>query len=307
MRRVIRFGMMAALCVGTLMWAGAATAQPKRQRPHAAANDDPQAVIRATAEKLERQWQAGKPDMSPGSVGNKIGHGLEYLKEAKCEDASRWFERGVQDDAKDGLAHLLLGISYAGLNRAAEAQEHLKTAARLNPKLKGEADRWVARSTVMQRTAAEKQKAPAEANAAAPNAPPAAPATQPATRAVRAEDGLDDKARQEAMQAGPPPGNYTCHEASFEYVGGTAPWKMRFEYKGYFALQAGGVYRWLDNGPTGRYEYDPATGKLTFSSGYFANVDATGQFIPRDKVWQINIKIPAGPDKFNEWQAAMNR
>ncbi|WP_423148777.1 tetratricopeptide repeat protein [Rubrolithibacter danxiaensis] len=62
-------------------------------------------------------------------------------------------------------------------------------------------------------------------------------------------------------------GNYTCHLSIWN--GPNASPAYRYEYKGYFALKKDGTYRWLDNGETGKYNYDAATGTITWLSGYF--------------------------------------
>ena len=57
----------------------------------------------------------------------------------------------------------------------------------------------------------------------------------------------------------PPLGRYVCDQSS---NGTTRP-----IYHGYFELLPGGRYRWLDNGGTGTYRYDPATHGVRFLTG----------------------------------------
>ena len=42
---------------------------------------------------------------------------------------------------------------------------------------------------------------------------------------------------------------------------------MKYDYKGYFELLAGNRYRWLDNGGTGTYVYNPAGHAIRWGSG----------------------------------------
>ena len=63
-------------------------------------------------------------------------------------------------------------------------------------------------------------------------------------------------------------GNYVCSETIWN--GPNRSPAFRSEYRGYFALKADGTYRWLDDGETGRYRYDSATGVDTWLSGRFA-------------------------------------
>ncbi|NDK57412.1 tetratricopeptide repeat protein [Pontibacter fetidus] len=60
-------------------------------------------------------------------------------------------------------------------------------------------------------------------------------------------------------------GNYACDQSVWNGPN-TSP-AYRYEYKGYFALKKDGTYRWLDDGGTGKYSYNPKTGVITWLSG----------------------------------------
>jgi tetratricopeptide (TPR) repeat protein len=60
-------------------------------------------------------------------------------------------------------------------------------------------------------------------------------------------------------------GNYVCDQSVWN--GPNVSPAYRYEYKGYFALKKDGTYRWLDDGGTGKYSYNPKTGVITWLSG----------------------------------------
>lgn len=63
--------------------------------------------------------------------------------------------------------------------------------------------------------------------------------------------------------APPPLGRYACNVTRWD----VAERRVKFDYKGYFELLAGGRYRWLDNGGTGTYAYDARTHAVSWRSG----------------------------------------
>lgn len=63
--------------------------------------------------------------------------------------------------------------------------------------------------------------------------------------------------------APPPVGSYTCNLTQWD----VSARRIRYVYQGYFVLQPGGRYRWLDNGGSGSYRYDAMTRRITWLSG----------------------------------------
>jgi hypothetical protein len=61
----------------------------------------------------------------------------------------------------------------------------------------------------------------------------------------------------------PPLGRYTCDVTRWD----VADKRVKFDYKGYFELLAGGRYRWLDDGGTGTYAYDAKTHAVSWRTG----------------------------------------
>jgi len=61
----------------------------------------------------------------------------------------------------------------------------------------------------------------------------------------------------------PPRGRYTCDVTRWD----VAQRQVKYDYQGYFELLPGGRYRWLDNGGTGTYAYDPANFRVSWKGG----------------------------------------
>ncbi|HVE58884.1 MAG TPA: tetratricopeptide repeat protein [Pyrinomonadaceae bacterium] len=59
--------------------------------------------------------------------------------------------------------------------------------------------------------------------------------------------------------------------------------------KGYFTLKANGNYSYPAQNSSGRFEFDEASGEITWLSGYFANFESTTTFKSGTRVSQIDI------------------
>jgi Tfp pilus assembly protein PilF len=79
-------------------------------------------------------------------------------------------------------------------------------------------------------------------------------------------------------------GNYTCHQSVWN--GPNVSPAYSYKYHGYFQLRKDGTYRWLDDGATGRYNYDEKTGNITWLSGYFKSAP------PKKSQYQADTKVP---------------
>ncbi|HJY23641.1 MAG TPA: hypothetical protein VJ279_12185, partial [Hanamia sp.] len=97
-------------------------------------------------------------------------------------------------------------------------------------------------------------------------------------------------------------GNYTCHVSVWN--GPNVSPAYRYDYKGYFALKKDGSYRWLDDGATGKYTYDAATGELKWLSGHFKGYKPKiTQYQPGNKTAQITITFSDN----NRWECGCDR
>ncbi|MND41788.1 hypothetical protein D3C80_325440 [compost metagenome] len=86
-------------------------------------------------------------------------------------------------------------------------------------------------------------------------------------------------------------GNYTCHQTIYNGAS-SAGQSFTHQYKGYFELKSNGTYKWLDNGQTGKYQYNSATGKITWLSGKLATMKiASSLFMRGEKTAQITLTI----------------
>ncbi len=73
---------------------------------------------------------------------------------------------------------------------------------------------------------------------------------------------------------------------------------------GSITLMAGGTYRWLDDGGSGRYGYDPATGAIRFLTGPIAaKLPKSAMFQPNVRVPQIDVNFGYGVD----WSCGLRR
>jgi hypothetical protein len=100
-----------------------------------------------------------------------------------------------------------------------------------------------------------------------------------------------------ARRGAPPPGDYVCYLMTWSGgIGGT----IQRQHKGLLKLLPGSAYQFQNGGQKGSYSYDESTGKLRFDGGDFGNGNATGTFIPRGKVSQIDLDFSTKtPMKWN--------
>ena len=89
-----------------------------------------------------------------------------------------------------------------------------------------------------------------------------------------------------ATSAGPILGEYACDEGSWNVSAG----RMDFQPRGYFVLESGGRYRWLDNGGGGTFQYDEASHRITWATGPLADKQAEyTTYQKNEKTTQVDI------------------
>lgn len=97
-------------------------------------------------------------------------------------------------------------------------------------------------------------------------------------------------------------GNYTCHVTVWN--GPNATPAYRNDYKGYFTLKKDGSYRWLDDGPSGKFSYTKTNGELKWLSGYFKGfAPKITQYQPGNKTAQITITFSDN----NRWECGYDK
>ena len=164
-------------------------------------------------------------------------YGIEYFEAEEFGSAEMSFSLSLAKDAANPYVNYLKAVSLAAQGKMEAAKSFLAKAAAGDASLSDRYKEDVA-------TATEKWKKKQEAKIV--KSTPAKP-----------------------VKYGGPLlyGNYTCHVSVWN--GPNASPAYRFDYKGYFALKKDGSYRWLDDGATGKFSYNAATGELKWLSGYF--------------------------------------
>ena len=110
-----------------------------------------------------------------------------------------------------------------------------------------------------------------DSTAAAQAAAPAPPADVPAAASASGEPVL---------------GEYACDESSWNVSAG----RMDFQPRGYFVLEVGGRYRWLDNGGGGTFGYDDSTKRISWLTGPLADKQAEySEYRRNEKTTQVDI------------------
>jgi Tfp pilus assembly protein PilF len=225
---------------------------------------------------IKQAYEKRSSETSMGTVGYEMVYGLEYF-DAKSYDYASWrFEAIIRMDAAHPYAHYLLGLCQLAMGMEAKGKESLNKAVEILPELKTRLESDLARYT----------KKPEPKTAAKPATPKETTVTKKETTPVK-------KVNKPASEKTGGPlvfGNYTCDYMQYQGAGALVAYKP--VYKGYFKLNANGTYRWLDNGETGRYKYDAATGKITWLSGYLAkSKPVSSVYKPGEKVASIRIEM----------------
>ena len=231
----------------------AASPNPPANPPAPTARADgkaaaPAASVQAYVDRLKRSRAAGGPETAMNTPGREALYGIEYFEKHAYDSAETGFALALGGDPANPHLNYLMAVARAAQGKDAAAQ--LQRAVAGDPALRAQFDGEVAIARAAWRKVVE---------AGQPKTTPPAP-EPPAGGALVF-------------------GNYVCSETVWN--GPNAVPAFRREYRGYFALRSDGTYRWLDNGATGRYRYDPQSGVVTWLSGFFAGGGA-----PRSTVYR---------------------
>lgn len=217
---------------------------------------------------IKAAYEKRSAETSMGTLGYEMIYGLEYF-EAKSYDYASWrFETILRMDENHPYAHYLLGLCQLAMGKVALGKASLNKAIFLLPGLKSRHDSDIATYTKPTPKAVTKPEEKKE----------------PAT--------VKKETKPAAEKLGGPLvfGNYNCHYQQYQGAGAIVAYKSIPQ--GYFRLNANGTYRWLDNGETGKYKYDAATGKITWLSGYFAKSKPVSTvYKPGEKVASIKLEM----------------
>lgn len=210
-------------------------------------------------EKIKYSRATGGSETYMLSAGLDAFYGIEYYEKAEYGSAATNFGLSLSKDPDNAYVNYLYAISLTAQGKTSEARAYLQKAIGTDASL---LDRY-------------KKEAPVAIS-----------------KWKKAEDA-------KKVKSSPPTkvsyggalyyGNYTCHVNVWN--GPNASPAYRSDYQGYFQLRKDGTYRWLDDGSIGKYKYDPATGKITWLSGYFKshNIRST-MYQPGTTVSQISVQ-----------------
>lgn len=210
--------------------------------------------LQAYIDGLKQARALGRPETSMGAPGREALYGIEYYENNAFDSAESRFRQALAGDGNNPHLNYLMAVTLAAQGKDAAAAPYLQKAMAGDPSLQPQYGGDVAtRRAAWNKIVEAKQ----------PKTTPAAPAPAPGGALVY--------------------GNYICSETIWNGPNTVPP--FRSEYRGYFELKADGTYRWLDNGETGRYRYDPATGAVSWLSGKFSGGGA-----PRSTVYRRSGK-----------------
>lgn len=218
---------------------------------------------------IKAAYEKRSAETSMGTIGYEMAYGIESF-EAKSYDYASWrFETILRMDENHALSHYLLGLCQLAMGKEALGKASLEKAIALVPELKARRD-----GDIMLYS----KKQPPKTDAIPTSKKDPAPVK-------KTEKPVAEKAGGPLVF-----GNYNCHYQQYQGAGAIVAYKSIPQ--GYFRLNANGTYRWLDNGETGKYKYDPKTGKITWLSGYFAKSKPVSTiYHPGEKVASIRVEM----------------
>ncbi|MGV3530286.1 MAG: tetratricopeptide repeat protein [Flavisolibacter sp.] len=222
----------------------------------------PPAGLNAYIEALRYSKATGGERTAMNTAGREVLYAFEYYEQGDYDMAALRLRQAVAKDPNDTYAAYLLAVSLMAQDQVGEGSKFLATAIKGDQSLAQTADADIAAARAKYQ---QKQKA-----------------KQPTTTQNKTNTIKGGKLVL---------GTYVCTHTVWRGAGvngGFAP----PEQKGSFTLLANGTYRWLDNGGTGRYRYDAATGNITWLSGPLADkqVKSSG-FQPGKNIAQITLNF----------------
>lgn len=210
-------------------------------------------------ERIKRSRATGGSETNMLSAGLDAFYGIEYYEKGEYGSAATNFGLSLSKEPDNAYVNYLYAISLNAQNKTSEAGVYLKKAIRTDP---GLLDRFKKEAPV----AISKWKKSEDAKKL--KSTPTTPVSYGGALYY---------------------GNYTCHVNVWN--GPNASPAYRSDYQGYFQLRKDGTYRWLDDGSIGKYRYDPATGKITWLSGFFKSHNIRSTMYQRGTtVSQISVQ-----------------
>ncbi|WP_210489214.1 hypothetical protein [Rufibacter aurantiacus] len=228
--------------------------------------------LEAYIDKLKYSFATGGKETQMLSAGQEAMAGIQYYEKGEYGSAETRFNLSLTVDAENPYVNYLKAVSMAAQGKEGAAKPFLQKA------VAGDA-------SLQQRYAGDLTSAKA------------------AWSKFNAFKEVKTTPTAKITYGGPLQyGNYTCHQSVWN--GPNASPAYRFDYKGYFALKKDGTYRWLDNGGTGKYRYNPKTGAITWLSGPMKNnAPTSSRYQPGTKVAQVTVEF----SKDYRWECGCNK
>lgn len=278
---------------------------------------------------------------SPGSLEYYVKYGREYYEAGKYDSAATYFEQGVKMYPKSAEMHFYLGQAYLKMQKTEQAYAALQKAVELNPSLKKQVLELVGADEEEMEEEETPQKKTNEVSpmkSRADNAPFQI-GDEVEVKLYTSEEWIRGKVVAVRDQYGD--GRAFIYRVSYRdgkissetefYPGrvravGKASESQNKDdsnasrvlfYGGYvcredlgasgvtsiLSLQANGNYKF--RGSSGRYRYDPATGKITWTSGYLSADENTTKFRRNKNTAQIDITFKTASGNL-EWSCGTN-
>ncbi|UKJ07828.1 tetratricopeptide repeat protein [Solitalea lacus] len=236
----------------------------------------------AYIERMKYSKATGGEETRFLTPGNNIIGGIEYFEGGNYHSAQTQFELAVNADGQTGFSNYLLAISMIAQGKTNEAKPYLNKAFSLNPHLK---NRYGTDADIAQKKhVAYRAKRDKETFGN----------IKPFTKTKETGGGVLIFGKYACTQ--------TVYNGNYNAQAG-APTFSNI-YKGNFELKADGTYRWLDNGETGRYNYNKQTGEIKWLSGYFATLKPQSSiFQPASTGSQITVNF----SNSYRWECGCNK
>jgi tetratricopeptide (TPR) repeat protein len=228
--------------------------------------------IDAYIEGLKHARSVGGPETAMNTPGRDALYGIGYYEKNEYVGAETEFRSALAREPNNPYVNYMLAVSLTALGKKTEATSFLQKAFAGAPSLKN--------------------RYPADAANAVKK-----------WNQVKNERDVTTTAAPRPATGGPLVyGKYTCTQTVYNGAGASPAFS--YPYKGYFELKSDGTYRWLDNGGTGRYQYDAATGTITWLSGYFKNVSIQST---RYQVNKSTVQMTVNFTGSYRWECGCNK
>jgi tetratricopeptide (TPR) repeat protein len=239
----------------------------------------------AYLEGLKRSQAMRGAETAMNTVGSDVMYGYEYYETGNYSGAATYFRLALGKEPNNAHVNYLMAVALTLQGEQQAAQSYLAKSVEQLPELR---ERYI--------------KDTAGAHAILPKPVPAKPATPAPANPKPQPKGTGNSPGKSPYGGKLVYGNYVCEQSVWR--GPNMSPAYRYDYKGYIALKKDGTYRWLDDGGTGRYRYDAATGVITWLSGPMkSQAPKSTKYQPGTTVAQISVSF----SEYSNWQCGCNK